>query len=400
MAVLELVVDLQSEAELRRLVEERLLYECHFLDFKAEIDNNEKLARNLAAFALDGGALVVGVEEAGYERTPTLAPLKLLGLRERVDQVSKARISPRLNVRAIEVPSVERPGLGYLIVIVPPSPDAPHMVDGRYWARSDTTRRELTDPEVRRLLSAHATEREQSLDTLVNAEIERDPLPDDRWPHLHLVAQPLHPRQEMLWEVASRAGGWNEWVRHAVLPAAFLTTPDDERWSVAGRANGCGLFNPGITRDRHVELDANGEPPRDANDIELRDEGGLRLYSAGVTQQAPDRLPTFADKTAVRLTARVVRAAQVVAHECDYLGAWDIAIAITRLEGLPAASAGDGAPGYSEREYRQVLRITREALEADPVGVTTRRLLARLGRALDAESAIVDEAMRVSTGFE
>lgn len=401
--MLELVTELATEEQLRRLVDERLLYECHFLDFKSEVDNNEKLAKNLAAFAIDGGALIVGVEEAGLARVPSLRPVPLLGLRERVDQVTKSRISPRLSIRAVEIPSATT-GFGYLVVVVPPSPDAPHMVEGRYWARNDTTKRELTDPEVRRLIHQHQDERDRSSEVLLAAEVRRDPLPDDRWPHLHVVAQPLHPRQEMLWEVASRSGGWNSWVRENILPSAFLAPAHDERWSVAGRANGCGLFNPGITRDRHVEFDVDGEPRRDANDLEFQDDGGLRLYSAGVTEQHPDFGPMLADKTVVRLTARLVRAAQVVTETTDYLGSWDLGVAITRLDGLPIASAsartGVKGLGFSESEYRQVLRITRETLDADPIGVTTRRLLARLGRALDAEAQIIEEAMRVGVALE
>lgn len=401
--MLELVTELSSEDQLSRLVDERMLYECHFLDFKSEIDNNEKLAKNLAAFAIDGGALIVGVEEAGIARVPSLRPVVLLGLRERVDQVTKSRISPRLAIRTIEIPS-RRKGHGYLVVIVPPSPDAPHMVEGRYWARNDTTKRELTDPEVRRLIQQHQVEQERSSDLLLTAELQRDPLPDDRWPHLHVIAQPLHPRQEMLWDAASRAGGWNTWVREHILPSAFRSPSNDERWSVAGRANGCGLFNPGITRDRHVELDDDGEPRRDANDLEFQDDGGLRLYSAGVTEQSSAFGPMLADKTVVRLTARLVRAAQVVTEATEYLGSWDLGVAITRLDGLPMASASarthGKALGFSEPSYRQLLRITREALEADPVGVTTRRLLARLGRALDAEATIIEEAMRVGANLE
>lgn len=401
--MLELVTELATEAQLRHLLEQRLLYECHFLDFKAEIDANEKLAKNLCAFAIDGGALVVGVQEMGLTRDPTLAPLPIAGLRERVDQVAKSRISPRLSIRTIEIPS-EQEGLGYLIVIVPPSPDAPHMTDGRYWARDDTTRRELTDPEVRRLIALHEDEKNRSSELLLTAEINRDPLPADRWPHLHAIAQPVHPRQEMLWEAAASAGGWNAWVRNNVLPSAFLTTPDDERWSVAGRANGCGLFNRGITRDRHVELDDDGEPRRDANDVEFRDDGGLRLYSAGVTQQHDQLGPLLADKTVVRMTARLVAATQIVAQQGDYLGSWDLGVVITRLDGFAMASTSIGANarglGFSENEYRQLLRITREALESDPIGVTTRRLLARLGRALDSESQIIEEATRVGEVLE
>jgi hypothetical protein len=383
--MIEALVDVATESQLRELVESSLIYESHFLDFKSELDSNDKLAKNLAAFAIDGGAIVVGVEETRPARVPALRPIPLPGLRERVDQLSKSRIMPRLVVRVREIQS-EQHHLGYLIILIPPSPDAPHMVDGRYWSRDDTTRRELSDPEVRRLLAMNSEGKERSSDSLVAEEIARDPLNDSggATPRLHVIAEPIVPRQEMLWDVASNRGGWAAWVKEAVIPASFTDENRwfDDDWSIASRANGCALHTEGISRDRHVErLD------REVLDIEFRDDGGIRLYDASIFPEDELR-----DRRLVRLVARVVASARLVTRECNYLGAWDLAVAITDMAGVPAASArrrvGD-ATGFSAPDYRQSLRITAEALADDAIGVTTRRLLARLGRALEVEQQIL-----------
>jgi hypothetical protein len=55
-----------------------------------------------------------------------------------------------------------------LIVEVPPSPLAPHMVDGKYHGRGDTVKHVLSDAEVERM---HAEE-------LIDREIARDPFKD------------------------------------------------------------------------------------------------------------------------------------------------------------------------------------------------------------------------------
>jgi hypothetical protein len=68
-----------------------------------------------------------------------------------VEQVALTRLDPPLVVRNHEIPASGRPGEGYLVVAIPPSPTAPHMVDHEYWARGDKTKYRLSDPEVLRL---------------------------------------------------------------------------------------------------------------------------------------------------------------------------------------------------------------------------------------------------------
>ena len=58
---------------------------------------------------------------------------------------------------------------------MPPSPSAPHMVEGRYIGRGDKTKRYLADAEVLRL---HARRASQEIDAvqLLQAEFDRDPI--------------------------------------------------------------------------------------------------------------------------------------------------------------------------------------------------------------------------------
>lgn len=129
----------ESEHELRSVVEAGMLTETHHLDIKREIGvkpgDRAELARDLAQFAIDGGALIVGVEEDKATRTWTLTPQKLVGLQERIEQIANSQIDPPLSIAIRVLALAEDPTQGYVVIQVPVSPRAPHMVGGIYYGR-------------------------------------------------------------------------------------------------------------------------------------------------------------------------------------------------------------------------------------------------------------------------
>ena len=89
---------------LDRALRDGVLVEGHQVDFKRELAagaaSNKALAKDLASFAIDGGQLFFGVDESP---TPKLRPIDLKGLKDRVDQVARASVTPPLAVRCIEL---------------------------------------------------------------------------------------------------------------------------------------------------------------------------------------------------------------------------------------------------------------------------------------------------------
>lgn len=168
-----------TENDLQRALDEGLLEETHYLDLKREIPSgsraNKELARDMAQFAIDGGVLVVGVEEV-KDHPPELRPQPIAGLSERVEQIARTAIDPPLAVSTTAIPSGDSPGVGYLLIHVPASAQAPHMVDGTYHGRGDKTRHRLSDAEVRRLHDARATRGSLARQELAKY-IGRDPVP-------------------------------------------------------------------------------------------------------------------------------------------------------------------------------------------------------------------------------
>src|ERR1022692_1625056 len=110
---------------------------------------HEELARDMASFGTRGGHLIYGVREDKNEHRFYPVEMDLPAHIElTVVQVARTRIRPVLDV----VPHVlGRPGegsRGFLVIEIPESATAPHMVKGTYYGRSEVGRVVLTDAEV------------------------------------------------------------------------------------------------------------------------------------------------------------------------------------------------------------------------------------------------------------
>ena len=159
-------VDPRTEEDLEHLAQNGLLEESHGLDLKRELGSgnaaNKDLAKDIAAFSLDGGTILIGVDED--TSPPGLWPVPLDGLAERIEQIARMRVDEAVQIRTTVINSTSNAGHGYVVVHVPQSVRAPHMVDGRYYGRGDKTNRMLPNAEVVRLLDRRrATLRRQGL---------------------------------------------------------------------------------------------------------------------------------------------------------------------------------------------------------------------------------------------
>ncbi|MGW4048574.1 AlbA family DNA-binding domain-containing protein [Streptomyces sp. NPDC004721] len=170
----------KTEADLQAAVDDGLFEESHHLDLKKAPNSkgdNKELARDLSSFAVDGGTLIIGVQENKESRTFELAPHPLNGLPEKIEQVARTIPDPPLTILTEEISSAADDGSGYLVVHVPASPVAPHMVDNRYFGRGDKTKYQMGDAEV---FALHARRRNTEADTLalLRKEMDEDLLRD------------------------------------------------------------------------------------------------------------------------------------------------------------------------------------------------------------------------------
>lgn len=104
---------------------------------------------------VDGGVLFSGLGGDDPTRPDRREPFDLTGAAERIDQVAQTGIAEPPVIEIHDIASDEQPGTGYLSVVIPAAPRAPHMLtingDNRYWGRGATGNRILSEGEVARL---------------------------------------------------------------------------------------------------------------------------------------------------------------------------------------------------------------------------------------------------------
>ncbi len=388
----------ETEEQLDQLGAEGLLGEDHHIDLKRELGNgpkaNKELARDLASFAIDGGALYIGVAEGEAGDRPSLHPIELHGLPERIDQVARSTISPPLAVHPRVVPSEHAVGRGYLVVRVPPSPDAPHMVDGRYWGRGAVTKEQLSDAQVREIFERRSRARSAAAE-LLDQVVARDPTPPELrdQAHLFLLAHPLFAPSDLLLRAFGGASG-EQWLGNNVLhgePARFPSrwAPDlvPNASNVSRRALGWALHSYEVGPDRSLHSAREDRPPAETGllDLELDENGTLRLFCGRASDMTRSSRVVF-EALIAGLTRRLVITASVVAQEGGYFGPWSLGLALSNLRGAVSWFTSENLLGhgvaYSESDYRMTTEASFEDLRARPDDVVE-RLFGRLNRALN-----------------
>jgi hypothetical protein len=351
--------------ELTELLDNRILVENHVVDFKKELEPgaaaNKGLAKDIAAFSIDGGRIFIGVDEHDRDsgNPPVVSPVPLSGLKERIDQIARTSVDPPVAVRCTEIHDLDSTQ-GVLVVTVPPSAEPPHMADGRPRGRSDTTNYVLSSAEVSALYERRSRTADR-IDALLDTEIERDPTPDDlrEFGHIFVVAQPLNSGAEMFLD-ALAGEPFHQWFNREIVDKAgrSVAAPDI---STAGnrsrRAHGWAAHHYCIAQDRTVR--PNGERPAEEDhliDIEVREDGGVRFFSGRATDRRQDR-EVILDAVIATAAWRTIQVAAAIAATSGYFGNWHLGIAVNGLRGQVSHAAtqdffNDGS-AYSEDIYRR-----------------------------------------------
>jgi hypothetical protein len=383
-----------TEQEILAAIETGDLVETASFDAKSQLPAKGKhidLAVDVAAMTSDGGSLLYGVGEK--DRRPTvLQPFRLAGARERVDQIVRTSISEPPDIDVREIPTDQDSSLGYLVVAVPPSPRAPHMVtvgkEYRYYGRSATGNVPLTEGEVARLYERRQrweVDRDAMLDeAIVSAPIETY----EGHAFLHLVARPVVPDEDLL----DRAKGdqhiadflyglYAAAVSEDVFPRSYgpdLSLSKDYERRADGWASSQGL--------REEWRESRGS--KDVLDIEIGLNGSGHLFCGRAAEEYDGRLHIFEDIVA-GLTARFLTLLGSLYVAGSYFGPVDVGLAVTGLRGgishwLSQQIAASPRPYYKER-YRRTGRFSAIKLKDDPCGAA-RKLVLPLARALTTES--------------
>ena len=412
----------ESEADIRSAIDAGLITESHYIDMKREVgdtpNKRKETAKDLSSFGLDGDALLIGVTEDKAGGEFTLAPQPLAGVIERIDQIAEMAIDPSLPVVSVSIPSDADPTVGYLLVHVPPSPRAPHMVDGRYYARAERTRRIMPDAEVVRL-HAQRESLEERAGRLLDAEIAREPVPAvaRRLGHLYLIAQPLAAPSALARPLVR---GPDQPIRELIMnPQLALSnqeiigwepTPHNRAEVRSNRSQGIAYSSHSLSGPGRTLILYDGKPAPDDGgilDIELHDDGGIRILVGRMTVELPSRYtgehtPAIMDGLAVAYARRLIHWAVMIGDLTGWHGTWLLGLHGDHLRGRGSNLYYEGfgaarAPTFDVDTYREVTTASHLEMAQKP-GVVADRLIGRLVDTLGTRSRFKDDLSDEPTG--
>jgi len=392
-----------DEAGLLAAYQGGLLEERNWCDLKSSLPlskaANAELARDLASFSVDGGTLIIGLDEKEPGGSP-LTPVDLNQVTaERIEQVAAMKADPPLAVECSVLKAAS--GGGYLLVHVPASPLAPHQVEGKYLGRGDKTKRYLSDAEVA-LLIRRRDQWDRNASEIVAGFIAADPFPGRNLPHLFLVAQP----------VSRNAALCRDLVRGSDYAVKALTLISEATGSPAVRQMLDAAYTrvvPGAppqlsqlrqhSRTAHGTLLCTTRPPTPAapgderwhEALEIREDGGVRYYSshAGGPAEVNGVRSTGLYLDRMLTTAREILAtARELSARSRFAGQWHLGVAVTGiLDARPAPSPDPYSFGfltvhrYTAESFRQTTGASATEIASHP-GRVTERLLGQLIRSL------------------
>lgn len=206
----------QSEQDIITATINGSLEETTIFDAKREISpKNVDLAKDVSAMAnTSGGTIVFGIGEDTNKRLTVLAPFELKGQRERIDQVIQTSISEIPIFKLFAIESQADATKGYIVLVIPPSERAPHMVevkgDKRFYGRSETGNRALSESEVARLYERRNISQTTIL-PILEAHIKESPLKEHNgFAHLHVVIKPVLHDENILENALSTGQNYNQ----------------------------------------------------------------------------------------------------------------------------------------------------------------------------------------------
>jgi hypothetical protein len=358
-----------TEEEIIKVVTSGSLEETAIFDAKKELPSkNSELAKDIAAMANDGGVLLYGVDEDATGRPTVLAPIPLPGQRERITSIVQTSIAeaPKISISAI--PTSSDPSKGYLVVVVPPSDRAPHMVvvkgDNRYYGRTATGNYPLNEAEVARFYERRQR-MEVDRDALLSEEVAQTVFPPHpEFAYLHLVVHPVF-RDEGLLDRAVRTG----------------ETPQRVLFDLVALVAEPGIFPGDYSPDFYLQTQwthraegflarfgsaAHDDPRAPAHTLNLQVDfdGSAHLFCGRAAEQLNDVLKFFPSIVAGNTTRSLALVGKLYA-KAGYLGPIDIGLAITGLKGsVPSDNSiwALSARPYDRNEYRRTARVSALAL--------------------------------------
>jgi hypothetical protein len=396
--------------EIEKAVQRCDLEETSSFDGKRELPastakGNASIAVDVAAMSTAGGTLLYGVGEDADERLTARNPIVLAGAADRIAQIVQTSIAEVPHIEFGAYPLSDEPAKGYLLVIIPPSPRAPHQVtvgdDRRFYGRGAKGNRKLSEQEVA-LLYARRQQQDVDLTARLEDVIHTCPYkpqgPDDG--SVYAFAQPASLAQG-LWDAAVEGVGGLAALQQRLAEAARRPT------TTVG-------FDPsfrGLAHWHRVGADAwrmssqPEDPPREdfisyLSDVTFNIDGRSVLFAGSAARRIHEnandtegRKYLFERNIAGNLAAFLASIGSLFAA-ASYFGSVDLGVAATNLDGAVGVGRHENVrsgfviwshvPKFNAATYTRTRRLSTATELQDTEGIT----VALLRRLFDATTGL------------
>jgi hypothetical protein len=353
------------------------------------------IATDVAAFAnSNGGVLLYGVGEDKHKRLTRSTPIPLAGAAERVDQIVRTGVAetPVIEIRPLPL----TPGApdGYLAIIVPPSPRAPHMVvvDGehRYYGRSATGNYRMGEAEVANLYERRARWAVDR-DTLLRSAV--DEATKTLWPRapqlasLYVLVRPVISVPSLLDDGTATGDLRRTEALNALVTAAAKAYPQrfdpDLRAGMNWHRRGTS-WKVGTSQARSQFIPARPtvadlEVLRTTVDLEIHPDGSALLFYGRAGEERPPADFHLFENLIAGLMTRTFAVLGGLYAAARYYAPVDVGVAVVGLAGRAQVESGSvsGArvPISFTTDYYETDRVSAHELLIDPRGVARRLVL-------------------------
>jgi hypothetical protein len=349
------------------------LQESEVFDAKAAVPAANKasdFAVDVAAMANDGGSIVYGIAEDKSLGAFVAAPISLAGQSERLSDVVNRLIQDPPRFQVWDIPLPDDPAHGFLVMAVPPSPLAPHMVKNAFWGRAGTINVKLSQGVVDRLY-ARRRSWEQDGDAILQTAINDSVTSSTGRGDLVVVVHPLLGDSRIL----NRSGLLEEAPFRQALVAnttsvQFKMTPP---WSSGLSILVNGRFRPTI---EGVAFQLDGLEDGHHYRLEIQTDGTARFHWSGLLKQHRQRIhTTLHEATCAQFTARVLALAGRFLLTADYDGPVTAALCVRGTRGAVSEAWHDPDSQQShinpvpDDDYRRMARVDSYDLLGDTVAI-------------------------------
>jgi hypothetical protein len=382
----------KSEEEIITAAHSGALEEGPTFDAKKELPGkgkNYELAKDVAAMATDGGVLLYGVDEDQHGEPTVLNPIPLVGQAERIQSIVLTSITEPPFIRISTISTSGDPSKGYIVVVVPLSERAPHMVivkdEYRYYGRAGKLNRPLNEADVARLYERRGRT-EVDRNALLETGIQHWSYPrHSALAYLYLFARPTLGTADLL----HRAAGIGE-TPQSVLSELILATKHKDIFPTD-------LFEPDFYVTSRWQLREEGlrsymgySSGTDASnkddlastlDLQVNFDGTSYLFAGRVGDQLnSDGRLVFFPPTAAGLTTRFLALLGLLYDKARYFGSVDVGVAIVGIQGRVSYSGNNVilrhvTSPYDRDEYRRTTRSSALELKDGPRGVAKALLM-------------------------